>query len=120
METKPTESFHSLAMKALSLFLESKNFKEAMNGPEASLWKPVADDEISSHYKNVTWTLVPLPAGAICIPSGWDFKVKTDKLGLPSRRKARFFANGYTQIINDWIILILLLLLYVLTHFALL
>lgn len=85
-------------MKALSLFLEPKNFKEAMNGPEASLWKPVADDEISSHYKNGTWTLVPLSAGAVCIPSGWDFKDKTNKLGHPSRRKARFFAKDYAQI----------------------
>ena len=69
-----------------------------MKGPEAPLWKPVADDEISSHYKNDTWTLVPSSPGAICIPSGWDFKVKTDRLGHPSRRKARFFAKGYNQI----------------------
>ena len=99
MEANPTiESFHSLAMKFLSFFLEPKNYKEAMNGPEAPLWKPVADDEISSHYKNDTWTLVPSSPGAICIPSGWDFKVKTDRLGHPSRRKARFFAKGYNQI----------------------
>lgn len=75
MKTKSlTESFHSLAMKSLSLFLEPNNFKDAMTGPEAPLWKPVADDEIASHYKNDTWTLVPLPAGAICIPSCCDFK----------------------------------------------
>ena len=85
-------------MKSLSLFLEPKNFKDAMTGPEAPLWKPVADEEIASHYKNDTWTLAPLPAGAICIPSGWDFRVKTDKLGQPSRRKARFFLQGYAQV----------------------
>jgi hypothetical protein len=41
---------------------------------------------------------VPLPPGRTCIPSGWDFKLKTDKLGLPCRRKARFFAQGYCQV----------------------
>jgi hypothetical protein len=41
---------------------------------------------------------VPLPPGRTCIPSGWNFKLKTDKLGLPCRRKVRFFAQGYRQV----------------------
>jgi hypothetical protein len=53
---------------------------------------------MAAHIKNQTWTLVPLHPGRTCIPSGWVFKLKTDKLGLPCRRKARFFVKGYRQV----------------------
>ena len=68
-----------------------------MEGPDSIHWKNVADDEINSHAKNNTWTLTPLPPNRVCIPSGWDFKVKTDRFGHLLRRKARFFAKGYRQ-----------------------
>ena len=41
---------------------------------------------------------MPLPPGRICISSGWNFKIKTGKDGLPKRRNARFFAKGYRQV----------------------
>jgi hypothetical protein len=91
-------AFISMAFKAISLFYEPKTFTEAMSGTEGDLWRKAADHEMEAHIKNQTWTLVPLPTGRTCILSGWDFKLKTDKLGLPSRRKARFFAKGYRQV----------------------
>lgn len=91
-------AFISTAFKAISLFYEPKSFAEAMSGAEGDLWRPAADHEMAAHIKNQTWTLVPLPPGRTCIPSGWDFKLKTDKLGLPCRQKARFFAKGYRQV----------------------
>jgi hypothetical protein len=90
---------HSLAMQALNfIFHEPKSFKEAMGSDQAQLWKMAADEEMKSHLVNNTWTLVPLPPGRECIPSGWNFKLKIDKTGVPYRRKARFFAKGYRQI----------------------
>jgi hypothetical protein len=86
-----------LALKSVSLFYEPRSFKDAMDGPDSIHWKKVADDEIFSHAKNNTWTLTPLPSHHVCIPSGWDFKVKTDQFGHLLRRKARFFAKGYRQ-----------------------
>ena len=91
-------SLISLALKTTSLYYEPKTYKEAMTGSEGALWKVAADHEIAAHAKNQTWTLTPLPPGRVCIPSGWDFKVKTDRLGQPCRRKARFFAKGYRQV----------------------
>jgi hypothetical protein len=86
-----------LALKSVSLFYEPRSFKDAMDGPDSIHWKKVADDEIFSHAKNNTWNLTPLSSHQICIPSGWDFKVKTDQFGHLLRRKARFFAKGYRQ-----------------------
>ena len=88
-------AFLCLAFKAASLYYEPKSFIEAMTGPEKEFWKPAADIEIDNRTRNNSWTLVPLPPGAVCIPSGWDYKVKTDKFGLPSQRKNRFFEKGY-------------------------
>ena len=66
-----------------------------MMSHEAKFWKEVADEEMAAHVKNNTWTLTPLPPGKVCIPSGWNFKLKMDKHDVPYRRKARFFAKGY-------------------------
>lgn len=89
----------SMALQAqIFVYYEPKCFKEAMDSAEGHLWKVATDEEIKSHYKNNTWTVVPLPPGRTCIPSGWNFKIKTGKDGQPKRRKARFFAKGYRQI----------------------
>jgi hypothetical protein len=96
--TLPMSCCISIALKGSSLYYEPQTYKEAMGGAESALWKLATDREIAAHLKNQTWTLTTLPNGRICIPSGWDFKVKTDKLGLPCRRKARFFAKGYRQV----------------------
>ena len=68
------------------------------NKIDGQLWKAAADEEIASHHTNNTWTVTPLPPGKDCIPSGWNFKFKTNKHGAPYRRKARFFAKGYRQV----------------------
>ena len=83
-----------LALKSMSLFYEPRSFKVAMDSIH---WKKVADDEIFSHAKNNTWTLTPLPPHHVCIPSGWDFKVKTDQRGHLLRRKARFLPRAIAK-----------------------
>jgi hypothetical protein len=45
-----------------------------------------------------THHLVPLPAGRKAIGSRWVFSVKSDEDGNITRHKARFVAQGYTQV----------------------
>jgi hypothetical protein len=98
MEAPSIMATTTMAFQAFEfIFYEPKTFKEAMESSEGNLWKLATDDEMLSHAKNNTWTVVPLPPGRVCIPSGWNFKIKTGKDGLPKRRKARFFAKGYRQ-----------------------
>ncbi len=80
------------------LYYEPKTFKEAMASDEGEFWRKATDEEMQSHRKNNTWTIVPLPPNKTCISSGWNFKIKTGKDGPPTRRKARFFAKGYSQV----------------------
>lgn len=91
-------SHHNTTKNPVFIFYEPKSFKEAMASTERDLWKMAADEEIRSHQENNSWTVMPLPPGRASIPSGWNFKIKTDKNGQPKRRKARFFAKGYRQI----------------------
>lgn len=91
-------SDETMTKHPMFIFYEPKSFKEAMTSTERDLWKKAADEEIRSHQENNTWTVMPLPPNRVSIPSGWNFKIKTDKDGQPKRRKARFFAKGYRQI----------------------
>lgn len=91
-------SDEAMTKHQMFIFYEPKSFKEAMTSTERDLWKKAADEEIRSHQENNTWTVMPLPPNRVSIPSGWNFKIKTDKDGQPKRRKARFFAKGYRQI----------------------
>lgn len=91
-------SDEAMTKHPMFIFYEPKSFKEAMTSTERDLWKKAADEEIRSHQENNTWTVMPLPPNRVSIPSGWNFKIKTDKDGQPKRRKARFFAKGYRQI----------------------
>ena len=78
---------HSSAMKAyVEIHNETKSFKQAMSCSEPALWKATADEEINSHMKNNTWTLMTLPVGRICIPSGWN----SDSRVIADWRKNRF------------------------------
>ena len=43
---------------------EPQNFKEAITGPEAHLWKEAVNNEIESIMQNHTWELVDLPPGS--------------------------------------------------------
>ena len=55
-------------------------------------------EEMESLHKNMTWELVPLPAGKRAIGCKWVFKKKqgiSEKEGI--RYKARLVAKGYSQ-----------------------
>ena len=67
-----------------------QNFKEAMLSPEARQWKEAMDLEIQSLKENVTWNLVPLPAGRRAIKGRWVYSLKDG-----GRFKARWVAKGF-------------------------
>ena len=58
-------------------------------------------DEIASHKKVGTWDLVSasnLPKGSKVVGSTWSYKLKRNADGTISRYKARFCAQGFSQI----------------------
>ena len=96
-----SSSVEPIALTCVALpitYHEPQTFNEAINSADKDLWKIAMDEEMQSHYTNNTWTVVPLPSGRTCIPSGWNFRIKTDQHGQLKRRKARFFAKGYRQV----------------------
>ena len=76
---------------------DPKSYRNAMNGPDSTLWKTAADVEMDSIVKNKTWDLVDLPPGKTAIGSKWVFKTKTNADGSINKHKARLVAQGYAQ-----------------------
>ena len=76
---------------------DPRSYREAMNGPNSSVWKSAADVEMESVLKNKTWELVDLPPGKNAIGSKWVFKTKLNADGSINKYKARFVAQGYAQ-----------------------
>ena len=73
-----------------------ESYQEAMELPEAELWKEAAQKEIKSLQDLKVYTLVPksnVPKGQNGICSKWVFKVKTD-----NTYKARLVAQGWNQV----------------------
>ena len=78
--------------------LEPSSYTEAINGPDADLWRTAMDEEIAALAANNTWELDTPPSGVKVIPTKWVFKIKTDADGNIERYKARLVVKGYRQI----------------------
>ena len=53
--------------------------------------------------ENLTWVLSPLPSGRKAIGSRWFFKIKRHDDGTIEKFKARFVAQGFSQVFgNDY------------------
>ena len=76
---------------------DSNTYKEAMDSPDAQLWKQSAKEEIKNLEEKHTWDIVPLPEGIKPITSRIIFKRKYDTDGKVSRHKARLVARGFQQ-----------------------
>ncbi|XP_075112339.1 uncharacterized protein LOC142182195 [Nicotiana tabacum] len=72
-------------------------FNEAMQSPDAPLWKEAIQDEIDSIMENNTWILTDLPPGCKPIDGKWLFKKKLKVDGTVDKYKARFVVRGFTQ-----------------------
>lgn len=75
-------------------------YKEAMQSPQAALWRAATDKEMAGCEAMGCWELVPrssVPKGQIVIPCKWVFKVKTDSSGAVDVYKARITPKGFLQ-----------------------
>ncbi|CAM8993875.1 unnamed protein product [Rhodiola kirilowii] len=55
-------------------------------------------EELGEFQRNDVWDLVPRPDGMNVIGTKWIFKNKSGEQGNINRHKARYVAQGYTQI----------------------
>lgn len=76
---------------------EPVTYEEAVTCDQAKFWKQAIDEELHSHTKNSTWSLVPLPKGRRVIGCKWVFKLKQSPDGEVQRYKARLCAKGFSQ-----------------------
>jgi hypothetical protein len=76
---------------------EPLSYEEAMNSKDKDKWHAAIEDELKSHHKNNTWSVIQRTDDMNVIGSKWVFKIKRDKDGHPSKYKARLVAKGYDQ-----------------------
>lgn len=78
-----------------------RTFQEAMQSPDKDSWFAAMDTEYKAHLDNGTWELVPMSEvtpGRKIVGSTWAYDVKKNDDGTLSRYKARFCAQGFSQI----------------------
>lgn len=76
---------------------EFSGYMEAMERPDAKLWKIAIEEELRSLCENETWETSQLPIGRKALQSKWVFKVKRDGNGNVDRYKARLVIKGFQQ-----------------------
>ena len=79
------------------IILELKTYFEALNNKDVPHWKNAMETELSSIYKNNTWTIVMLPPGRTPIGCRWVYKIKLNHNGTIQCFKTRLVAKGYHQ-----------------------
>lgn len=70
---------------------------DAVDRPDAELWKHAMDDEMQSHAANGTWTLVPLPTRSKTVSRKRLFRSMQNPDGTLARCKARLVARGFSK-----------------------
>ena len=75
-----------------------KNYKEAMQSPEADRWRAAMLDEHNSLINNNTFTKVKRPPNTRVLPVMWVFTNKTNKYGELIKHKARCVVLGNKQL----------------------
>ena len=76
---------------------EFSGYTEAMERPDAKLWKIAIEEELRSLCENETWETTQLPNSRKALQSKWVFKVKRDGNGNVDRYKARLVIKGFQQ-----------------------
>ena len=71
------------------------SFEEAVQEPT---WVDAMVDEYDSIIRNSAWEIVPRLVGKSIVGSRWIYKVKQAIDGSVEKYKARFFAQGFSQI----------------------
>jgi hypothetical protein len=77
-------------------FYVPKTYREAMKRPDL-WWRPMEIEYETLVSKDV-WELVPLPPDANLVGGKWIWTIKWGPKGEVLKRKARYVAQGYTQV----------------------
>ena len=72
---------------------------EALQGPDAHLWRQAIDAEMQAMVQFGVWDEEPveLPPGKKAVDSKLVFRIKTNQWGEVEKYKARFVARGFSQ-----------------------
>ena len=74
-----------------------ETYQEAIESPDAELWKAAMREEMNSLNENNTFTLTALPEGRQTVGGRWVYTIK-ESPSMAKRYKARYVAKGYSQI----------------------
>ena len=77
---------------------EPNSYKDAMNSPNATEWRPACEAEYDILMGYHTWKLIEKPPSSNIVRCHWTFRVKRDNLGAINKFKARLVAQGFSQV----------------------
>ena len=80
-----------------NIVAEPSNINEALKSTHAKEWIEAMEDEMDSHAKNKTWTLVEHKSDMKVLGNRWVFKVKRKADKSIDKFKARLVAKGFKQ-----------------------
>ncbi|KAF8823582.1 hypothetical protein HHX47_DHR10000187 [Lentinula edodes] len=90
-----TQTPYSFAVLTGNLWVP-QSFKQAMR--HANLWREPMEKEYRTLVEKDCWDLVPLPPDTNLTGGRWTYAIKFDVTGNLLKRKARYVAQGYTQV----------------------
>ena len=93
-ELKPTKCYQA---QAVIVVKEPSTHAETMESLYAREWAMAMEEEMHSHGKSGTWTLVPRTRNVRLLDCRWVFKIKYTADRTLSRFKARLVIRGYKQ-----------------------
>jgi len=84
-----------MALMSKCVVTEPSSFKEAVENPA---WVDAMVEEYDSIVRNSAWDIVPRPEAKSVVGSRWIYKVKQAADEIVAKYKARFVAQGFSQI----------------------
>jgi hypothetical protein len=97
LETETANAAQEKGRGMIDLLPKPSSRSEALQRPDAELWKKAMDKEMKSLLANKTLSMKKTPDGVKPVPVRWTFKLKRDKAGNIKRYKAQFVAKGFKQ-----------------------
>lgn len=80
--------------------VEPNTIKQALKSPDAHHWLAASQEELSTHSKNNTWSIVnasEVPKDRRLVGCRWVYRRKYNASNEPTTYKARLVAQGFTQ-----------------------
>jgi hypothetical protein len=91
----PNQFARYMALMSKCIVTEPSSFQEEVQDPT---WVDAMVGEYDSIVKNSAWKIVPRPIDKSVVGSRWLYKVKQAADGSVEKYKARFVAQGFSQI----------------------